>query len=108
MSCFQYSAAYNILKTNSNSSPLTFFPCSKPLWSTITDLISIPLPVPGQSQVLFAVENCLLSAHAPPRDGLPYAELSFQPLVQCLDIEKFTRVFTAVLLEKRVLLRASK
>ncbi|GAQ82931.1 Calmodulin-binding protein CRAG [Klebsormidium nitens] len=81
---------------------------SKPLWSTITDLISVPLPVPGQSQVLFAVENCLLSAQAPPRDGLPYAELSFQPLVQCLDIEKFTRVFTAVLLEKRVLLRASK
>lgn len=34
--------------------------------------------------------------------------MSFQPLVQCLDVDNLIRLFTAVLLERRILLRANK
>ncbi|KAL2624334.1 hypothetical protein R1flu_008579 [Riccia fluitans] len=81
---------------------------SKPLWDIVAHMVlGVPLPGPGR-QVLFAVENFLLNVEAPPTDGLPHADMSFQPLVQCLDIDNVIRLFTAVLLERRVLLRASK
>lgn len=35
-------------------------------------------------------------------------QMSFEPLVQALDIDNLIRLFTAVLLERRVLLRANK
>lgn len=35
-------------------------------------------------------------------------QVSFQPLVQCLDIDNFIKLFTAVLLERRILLRSNK
>ncbi|XP_057516369.1 DENN domain and WD repeat-containing protein SCD1 [Amaranthus tricolor] len=82
---------------------------SKPLWDVIACMVSnVPLPTPGKDRVLFAVENCLLSVEAPPRDGLPHADISFQPLVQCLDVDNLLKLFTAVLLERRVLLRSNK
>ncbi|XP_010265189.1 PREDICTED: DENN domain and WD repeat-containing protein SCD1 isoform X2 [Nelumbo nucifera] len=69
---------------------------------------SVPLPTPGKDRVLFAIENCLLSVEAPTKDGLPYADISFQPLVQCLDVDNLITLFTAVLLERRILLRSNK
>ncbi|XP_077212384.1 DENN domain and WD repeat-containing protein SCD1-like isoform X2 [Tasmannia lanceolata] len=82
---------------------------SKPLWDVIAHMVlNVPLPTPGKNRVLFAVENCLLSVEAPPKDGLPHADISFQPLVQCLDVDNLIRLFTAVLLERRVLLRSNK
>ncbi|KAK4280838.1 hypothetical protein QN277_012408 [Acacia crassicarpa] len=82
---------------------------SKPLWDVIAHLVSnVPLPTPGKERVLFAIENCLLSVEAPPSDGLPHADISFQPLLQCLDVDNLMRLFTAVLLERRILLRANK
>lgn len=35
-------------------------------------------------------------------------QISFQPLVQCLDVDNFIKLFTAVLLERRILLRSDK
>ena len=35
-------------------------------------------------------------------------QMSFEPLVQSLNIENLIQLFTAVLLERRVLLRANK
>lgn len=35
-------------------------------------------------------------------------QISFQPLVQALDIDNILTLFTAVLLEKKILLRASR
>lgn len=35
-------------------------------------------------------------------------QISFQPLVQCLDVDNFIKLFTAVLIERRVLLRSNK
>lgn len=35
-------------------------------------------------------------------------QISFQPLVQCLDVDNFIKLFTAVLLERRILLRSNK
>eukprot|EP00271_Cylindrocystis_brebissonii_P022094 TRINITY_DN830_c0_g9_i1.p1 TRINITY_DN830_c0_g9~~TRINITY_DN830_c0_g9_i1.p1 ORF type:complete len:1306 (+),score=216.55 TRINITY_DN830_c0_g9_i1:618-4535(+) len=85
--------------------------CARPLWKTIAHLVTaVPLPRPGGCQVLFPVENSLL-AMAPlpdPRRNLPYTEISFLPLIQCLDVDNLIRLFTAVALEKRVLLQASK
>ncbi|XP_057992709.1 DENN domain and WD repeat-containing protein SCD1 isoform X2 [Hevea brasiliensis] len=82
---------------------------SKPLWDVIAYMVSnVPLPMPGRDRVLFAIENCLLSVEAPPRDGLPHADISFQPLVQCLDVDNLIKFFTAVLLERRILLRSNK
>ncbi|EEF50636.1 F-box and wd40 domain protein, putative [Ricinus communis] len=82
---------------------------SKPLWDVIAYMISnVPLPTAGRDRVLFAIENCLLSVEAPPRDGLPHADISFQPLVQCLDVDNLIKFFTAVLLERRILLRSNK
>ncbi|KAG6675653.1 hypothetical protein I3842_15G114100 [Carya illinoinensis] len=82
---------------------------SKPLWDVIAHMVSnVPLPTPGRDRVLFAIENCLLSVEAPPKDGLPHADISFQPLVQCLDVDKLIELFTAVLLERRILLRSNK
>ncbi|KAK7320022.1 hypothetical protein RJT34_04751 [Clitoria ternatea] len=82
---------------------------SKPLWDVIAHMVSsVPLPTPGRERVLFPIENCLLSVEAPPIDGLPHADISFQPLVQCLDVDNLMRLFTAVLLERRILLRANK
>ncbi|KAJ6881983.1 hypothetical protein NC651_028555 [Populus alba x Populus x berolinensis] len=90
---------------------LCFFPAgsSKPLWEVISHVISnVPLPTPGKDRVLFAFENCLLSLEAPPKDGLPHVDISFQPLVQCLDVDNLLKLFTAVLLERRILLRSNK
>ncbi|PIA39685.1 hypothetical protein AQUCO_02600255v1 [Aquilegia coerulea] len=82
---------------------------SKPLWDVIAYMVSkVPLPIPGKDRVLFAIENCLLSADAPPKDGLPHADISFEPLVQCLDVDNLIKLFTAVLLERRVLIRSNK
>ncbi|KAK4567754.1 hypothetical protein RGQ29_003497 [Quercus rubra] len=82
---------------------------SKPLWDVIAHMVSkVPLPVPGRDRVLFAIDNCLLSVEAPPKDGLPHADISFQPLVQCLDVDNLIKLFTAVLLERRILLRSNK
>ncbi|KDP20097.1 hypothetical protein JCGZ_05866 [Jatropha curcas] len=82
---------------------------SKPLWDVIAHMVSnVPLPTPGRDRVLFAIENCLLSVEAPPKDGLPHADISFQPLVQCLDVDNLINFFTAVLLERRILLRSNK
>ncbi|KNA06482.1 hypothetical protein SOVF_180550 isoform A [Spinacia oleracea] len=81
----------------------------KPLWDVIACLVSkVPLPTPGKDRVLFAIENCLLSVEAPPKDSLPHADVSFQPLVQCLDVDNLLKLFTAVLLERRILLRSNK
>ncbi|XP_059661642.1 DENN domain and WD repeat-containing protein SCD1 [Cornus florida] len=82
---------------------------SKPLWDVISYMVSnVPLPTPGRDRVLFAIENSLLAVEVPPREGLPHADISFQPLVQCLDVDNFIKLFTAVLLERRVLLRSNK
>ncbi|CAJ1936917.1 unnamed protein product [Sphenostylis stenocarpa] len=81
---------------------------SKPLWDVIAHMVSsVPLPTPGKERVLFAIESCLLSVEAPPNDGLPHADISFLPIVQCLDVDNLVRLFTAVLLERRILLRAN-
>ncbi|CAI0377439.1 unnamed protein product [Linum tenue] len=82
---------------------------SKPLWDVIAHLVSnVPLPTPGRDRVLFAIENCLLSVDPPPKNGLPHVDISFQPLVQCLDVDNLIELFTAVLLERRILLRSNK
>ncbi|KAL0008183.1 hypothetical protein SO802_009685 [Lithocarpus litseifolius] len=82
---------------------------SKPLWDVIAHMVSnVPLPTPGRDRVLFAIDNCLLSVEAPPKDGLPHADISFQPLVQCLDVDNLIKLFSAVLLERRILLRSNK
>ncbi|XP_039136083.1 DENN domain and WD repeat-containing protein SCD1 [Dioscorea cayenensis subsp. rotundata] len=82
---------------------------SKPLWEVIAYMVSnVPLPTPGKDRVMFAIENCLLSAEAPSKERLPHADISFQPLVQCLDVDNLIRLFTAVLLERRILLRSNK
>ncbi|GMI96344.1 STOMATAL CYTOKINESIS-DEFECTIVE 1 [Hibiscus trionum] len=82
---------------------------SKPLWDVIAHMVSnVPLPTPGKERVLFAIDNYLLSVEAPPKDGLPHADISFQPLVQCLDVDNLIKLFTAVLLERRILLRSNK
>uniref|UniRef100_A0A1D1XNC3 DENN domain-containing protein 4C n=1 Tax=Anthurium amnicola TaxID=1678845 RepID=A0A1D1XNC3_9ARAE len=82
---------------------------SKPLWDIIAYMVSnVPLPTPGKDRVLFAIENCLLSVEAPPKEGLPHADISLQPLMQCLDVDNLINLFTAVLLERRILLRSNK
>ncbi|MCO5590563.1 hypothetical protein L7F22_044534 [Adiantum nelumboides] len=83
--------------------------CSKLLWDIIAHVVlNVPLPSPGGGTVLFSIENHLLSVEVPPKDDLPHADLSFQPLIQCLDVDNVIRLFTAVFLERHVLLRASK
>ncbi|XP_072978295.1 DENN domain and WD repeat-containing protein SCD1 [Typha angustifolia] len=83
--------------------------CSKPLWEIISYMVSnVPLPTPGKDRVLFAIENCLLSVDAPPKEGFPHVDISFQPLVQCLDVDNLIQLFTAVLVERRILLRSNK
>ncbi|KAL0431105.1 UNVERIFIED_CONTAM: DENN domain and WD repeat-containing protein SCD1, partial [Sesamum radiatum] len=82
---------------------------SQPLWDVIAYLVSnVPLPTPGKDRVLFAIENSLLAVEVPPKGGLPHADISFQPLLQCLDVDNFIKLFTAVLLERRILLRSDK
>ncbi|KAL9330197.1 hypothetical protein ACSQ67_005200 [Phaseolus vulgaris] len=97
--CFVKDPAVDILYNN----------FSKPLWDVIAHMVSsVPLPTPGKERVLFAIESCLLSVEAPPNDSLPHADISFLPIVQCLDVDNLVRLFTAVLLERRILLRANK
>jgi hypothetical protein len=49
---------------------------SKPLWDVISHMVSnVPLPTPGKNRVLFAIENSLLSAEAPPKEWLPHADV---------------------------------
>ncbi|KAG5536220.1 hypothetical protein RHGRI_023863 [Rhododendron griersonianum] len=82
---------------------------SKPLWDVIASVVSsVPLPTPAKDRVLFAIENSLLAVEVPPKEGLPHADISFQPLVQCLDVDNFLQLFTAVLLERRILFRSNK
>ncbi|KAJ6743976.1 C-MYC PROMOTER BINDING PROTEIN [Salix purpurea] len=80
------------------------FSC-KPLWDVILYMVSnVPLPTPGKDLVLFAIEKCVLSVDAPPKDVLPHVE----PLVQCLDVDNFLKLLTAVLHERRILLHSNK
>ncbi|XP_057804973.1 DENN domain and WD repeat-containing protein SCD1-like [Salvia miltiorrhiza] len=82
---------------------------SMPLWEIVAFLVSnVPLPTPGKERVFFTIENGLLAIDVPPKDGLPHADISFQPLVQCLDVDNLIKLFTAVLLERRILLRSDK
>jgi len=37
----------------------------------------VTLPTPGKNRVLFSIENCLLSAEAPPKEWLPHADVWF-------------------------------
>ncbi|EEC70939.1 hypothetical protein OsI_02530 [Oryza sativa Indica Group] len=56
--------------------------CSKPLWDIISHLVSnVPLPTPGKNRVLFAIENCLLSVEAPPKEWLPHADHVYIPII---------------------------
>ncbi|TVU34208.1 hypothetical protein EJB05_16039 [Eragrostis curvula] len=56
--------------------------CSKPLWDIISHMVSnVPLPTPGKNRVLFAIENCLLSAEAPPKEWLPHADHVYIPII---------------------------
>ncbi|KAK9811344.1 hypothetical protein WJX72_002179 [[Myrmecia] bisecta] len=71
-------------------------------------LYKVPLPSPGGPQVLLTVENQLMCVERPPPGRAFDAEMSFRPLVQCLDVETLMCLFEAVLLEKRVLLLASQ
>lgn len=51
---------------------------SKPLWEIISHMVShVTLPTPGKNRVLFSIENCLLSAEAPPKEWLPHADVQF-------------------------------
>lgn len=46
------------------------------MWDIIAYLVSnVPLPTPGKDRVLFAIENCLLSVEAPPKESLPHADV---------------------------------
>ncbi|XP_042042708.1 DENN domain and WD repeat-containing protein SCD1-like isoform X1 [Salvia splendens] len=79
------------------------------LWEIVAFLVSnVPLPTPGKERAFFTIENSLLVIDVPPKDGLPHADISFQPLVQCLDVDNLIKLFTAVLLERRILLRSAK
>ncbi|KAL9239022.1 hypothetical protein vseg_013381 [Gypsophila vaccaria] len=79
------------------------------LWEVIkATVVNVPLPKPGKDRVLFSINNYLLSVEAPPEYGLPHADISFLPLVQCLDVRNVIILFTAVLLERRILLRSDK
>ncbi|XP_057519264.1 DENN domain and WD repeat-containing protein SCD1-like [Amaranthus tricolor] len=81
----------------------------KPLWEVIAATVSkVPRPTSGINRVTFAIDNCLLSAEAPLEYGLPHADISFEPLVECLDAHNIIILFTAVLLERRILLRSDK
>ncbi|XP_020600152.1 DENN domain and WD repeat-containing protein SCD1 isoform X2 [Phalaenopsis equestris] len=82
---------------------------SIPLWEVIAHIVSnVSLPTPGKDRILFSIDNCILSVEAPPKEGLPHADISFQPLVQSLDVDNLIMLFTAVLLERRILLRSNK
>lgn len=87
--------------------------CSKPIWETVAHVVSaVRVPHGPHSQLLFTVENSLVCLETPPPAGssthLPFTEISFQPLVQSLDEENLVKLFTAVSLERRVILLASK
>jgi len=83
--------------------------CSKPIWDIVAHVVmSVPVPSGGKGQILFSLESYLLTVEAPPKDGFPHADMSFEPLLQCLDVDNLLRLFTAILLERRVLLRANK
>ncbi|PKA57277.1 Dynein assembly factor with WDR repeat domains 1 [Apostasia shenzhenica] len=80
-----------------------------PLWEVIAYMVSnVPFPIPGKERILFTLEDCLLSVEAPSKEELPHSDISFQPLVHCLDVDNLIRLFTAVLLERRILLRSNK
>ncbi|CAI5466151.1 unnamed protein product [Closterium sp. Yama58-4] len=81
----------------------------QPVWDTVQHLVTaVPLPEPGQRSVVFSVEKCLLFCEAPPPATLPAVQLSFHPLVRSLDVDNIILLVTAVLLEKRILLRATQ
>ncbi|XP_021736318.1 DENN domain and WD repeat-containing protein SCD1-like isoform X2 [Chenopodium quinoa] len=81
----------------------------KPLWEVIAATVSkVPLPTPGIDRILFAINNCLFSVEAPPEYGLPPADVSFKSLIESLDVHNIIILFTAVLLERRILLQSDK
>ncbi len=60
------------------------FVCSKPIWDIVAHMVtSVPLPSAGKSQILFTVENHLLTVQAPLKGGLPHADVRHLTLL-CL------------------------
>ncbi|CAI5970895.1 unnamed protein product [Closterium sp. NIES-65] len=76
----------------------------RPIWDIIAGVMSVPLPSSPQQTVVFSVESVVLSTTLPDPNALPSSHVSFLPLVSCLDIDNIIQLFTAVLLERRVLL----
>ncbi|CAI5472799.1 unnamed protein product [Closterium sp. Yama58-4] len=76
----------------------------RPIWDIIAGVMSVPLPSGPQQTVVFSVESVVLSTTLPDPHALPSSHVSFLPLVSCLDIDNIIQLFTAVLLERRVLL----
>ncbi|CAI5512244.1 unnamed protein product [Closterium sp. Naga37s-1] len=76
----------------------------RPIWDIIAGVMSVPLPSGPQQTVVFSVESVVLSTTLPDPQALPSSHVSFFPLVSCLDIDNIIQLFTAVLLERRVLL----
>lgn len=59
-----------------------FIVSSKPIWDIVAHVVSsVPLPSPGKGQILFSVENYLLTVEAPPKDGFPHADVRHQSLL---------------------------
>ena len=81
-----------------------------PIERYITNFCSeLPAPPPGSFQVQTTILDSTISIWSPPYNlPLPWVSLPFSHLFQCLDVENVLKVWTALALERQVLVTSTQ
>ena len=101
-----------VTSTTSNTSTSSIMKkvLTLPIERYITNFCSeLPAPPPGSFQVQTTVLDSIISIWSPPYNlPLPWVSLPFSHLFQCLDVENVLKVWTALALERQVLVTSTQ
>lgn len=80
-----------------------------PVERYVVNLYEIPAPPPGSYEIQLTILNSTIRFWAPPaRLPIAYTALPFQILFECLDVDNILKVWSAMLVERKVLLVSSQ
>jgi hypothetical protein len=88
---------------------LSISPCPIPLERIITNFVDeVPLPPSGKVAVLYTIGHEQISISRPARNEFPLCQCPITQLFEYLSVPNVLSVFTAMLLEKKILLTCSQ
>ena len=100
----------NTIIPSSSSSSIMKQVLTLPIERYITNFCSeLPAPPPGSFQVQTTILDSIISIWSPPHNmPIAWVSLPFSHLFQCLDVENVLKVWTALALERQVLVTSTQ